>query len=183
MAWLSRCVSDVLDERTLVVNEYDLDLAHTRLDTPGSYFSQSPASGLGWALGAALGAKLAAPDRTVVCCVGDGAYLFGAPTAAHWVSRAYNLPALFVIFNNRAWNAVKRSVSSHAPQGWAVRTGSMPLSELDPAPDYELVCRACGGWGERVEDPAALPDALARALRVVREERRQALLNVICKKP
>ncbi len=183
MAWLSRCVGDVLDERTIVVNEYDLDLAQTRLDTPGSYFSQSPASGLGWGLGAALGAKLAAPERTVVCCVGDGAYLFGTPTAAHWVSRAYNLPALFVIFNNRAWNAVKRAVSSHAPQGWAMRTGSMPLSELDPAPDYELICRACGGWGERVEDPAALPDALARALRVVREERRQALLNVICKKP
>ena len=115
--------------------------------------------------------------------MGDGAYLFAAPTAAHWVSRAYNLPALFVIFNNRAWNAVKRAVSSHAPQGWAVRTGSMPMSELDPAPDYEQICRACGGWGERVEDPAALPDALARALRVVREERRQALLNVICKKP
>ncbi len=183
MAWVSRCVSDVLDEHTIVVNEYDLDLAQTRLDTPGSYFSQSPASGLGWGLGAALGAKLAAPDRTVVCCVGDGAYLFGTPTAAHWVSRAYNLPALFVIFNNRAWNAVKRAVSSHAPQGWAMRTGSMPLSDLDPAPDYELICRACGGWGERVEDPAALPDALARALRVVREERRQALLNVICKKP
>ncbi|MGH7308411.1 MAG: thiamine pyrophosphate-requiring protein [Candidatus Rokuibacteriota bacterium] len=183
MAWLSRCVGDVLDEGTIVVNEYDLDLAQTRLDTPGSYFSQSPASGLGWGLGAALGAKLAAPERTVVCCVGDGAYLFGAPTAAHWVSRAYNLPALFVIFNNRAWNAVKRAVSSHAPQGWAVRTASMPMSDLDPAPDYELICRACGGWGERVEDPAALPDALARALRVVREERRQALLNVICKKP
>jgi acetolactate synthase-1/2/3 large subunit len=183
MAWLSRCVADVIDSGTIVVNEYDLDLAQTRLETPGSYFSQSPASGLGWALGAALGAKLAAPDRTVICCVGDGAYLFGAPTAAHWVARAYNLPALFVIFNNRAWNAVKRSVSSHAPRGWAVRTASMPLSDLDPAPDYELICRASGGWGERVEDPAGLPDALDRALRVVREERRQALLNVICKKP
>jgi acetolactate synthase-1/2/3 large subunit len=183
MAWLSRCVGDVVDDRTIVVNEYDLDLAHTRLTVPGSYFSQSPASGLGWGLGAALGARLAAPDRTVVCCVGDGAYLFGVPTAAHWTARAHNLPVLFVVFNNRAWNAVKRSVQSHAPEGWAVRTRTMPLSELDPAPDYEKICEACGGWGERVEDPADLPDALARALRVVREERRQALLNVICKKP
>jgi len=183
MAWLSRCVGDALDERTIVVNEYDLDLAHTRLATPGAYFSQSPASGLGWGLGAALGARLAAPDRTVVCCVGDGAYIFGAPTAAHWVSRAYNLPVLFVVFNNRAWNAVKRSVQSHAPQGWSVRTKVMPMSELDPAPDYEKIVEACGGWGERVEDPAALPAALERALRVVREEKRQALLNVICKKP
>lgn len=183
MAWVSRCVGDAIDDRTIVVNEYDLDLAHTRLSAPGSYFSQSPASGLGWGLGAALGAKLAAPDRNVVCCVGDGAYIFGVPTAAHWAARAHNLPVLFVIFNNRAWNAVKRSVQSHAPEGWSMRTKVMPLSELDPAPDYEKICEACGGWGERVEDPADLPDALARAQRVVREEKRQALLNVICKKP
>ncbi len=183
MAWLSRCVGDVIDERTLVVNEYDLDTMQTPLSAPGSYFSQSPASGLGWGLGAALGAKLAAPDKTVICCVGDGAYLFGVPTAAHWVARTYNLPVLYVIFNNRAWNAVKRAVTSHAPQGWAVRTETMVLSELDPAPDYELICQACGGWSERVEDPSGLPEALARALRVMREERRQALLNVICKKP
>jgi acetolactate synthase-1/2/3 large subunit len=183
MAWVSRCVGDVVDERTIVVNEYDLDLAQTSLDVPGSYFGHSPASGLGWGLGAALGAKLAAADRTVLCCVGDGAYMFGVPTAAHWVARAYNLPVLFVVFNNRAWNAVKRAVSSHAPEGWAVRTRSMPMSDLDPAPDYEAICQACGGWGERVEDPAALPEALGRALGVVRQERRQALLNVICKKP
>jgi acetolactate synthase-1/2/3 large subunit len=90
---------------------------------------------------------------------------------------------LFVVFNNRAWNAVKRAVHSHAPEGLAAKTGQMPISDLDPAPDYELVCRASGGHAERVEDPAALPDALARALKVVRDEKRQALLNVICKKP
>jgi acetolactate synthase-1/2/3 large subunit len=46
-----------------------------------------------------------------------------------------------------------------------------------------MVCRASGGHGERVEDPAQLPAALERALRVVKDEKRQALLNVICKKP
>ena len=183
MAWLSRCIGDAIDDDTLVINEYDLDTTQTRLRRPGSYFSQSPASGLGWGLGAALGAKLAAPDKTVVCCVGDGAYIFGTPTAAHWAARAHNLPVLTVIFNNRVWNAVKRSVTSHAPQGWAVRTGSMPLSDLDPAPDYELIARASGHWAERVDDPQTLPDIVRQALRVVREDRRPALLNVICKKP
>lgn len=183
MRWLSRAVGECLDERTIVVNEYDLDPTQACFRAPGTYFGSSPASGLGWGLGAALGARLAAPDRTVVCCVGDGAYIFGVPTAAHWVARAYHLPVLFIVFNNRAWNAVKRAVRFHAPEGWSVRTGSMPMSELAPAPDYELICQACGGWGERVEDPLALPDVLRRALRVVREERRQALLNVICKKP
>jgi acetolactate synthase I/II/III large subunit len=183
MAWLSRCIGDVVDDDTLVVNEYDLDTSQTKLRRPGSYFSQSPASGLGWGLGAALGAKLAAPDKTVVCCVGDGAYIFGTPTSAHWAARAHNLPVLTVVFNNRVWNAVKRSVTSHAPQGWAVRTGSMALSELEPAPDYELVARASGHWAERVEDPGVLPEMVRQALRVVREDKRPALLNVICKKP
>jgi len=183
MAWLSRCVGDLVDDRTIVVNEYDLDATQACFRAPGSFFAAPPSGGLGWGLGAALGAKLAAPDKTLICCVGDGAYIFGAPTAAHFVSRAYNLPALFVVFNNRTWNAVKRAVQSHARDGWAVRTGSMPLTALEPAPDYELVCRASGGHGERVEDPAQLPDALRRALRIVKEEKRQALLNVICKKP
>ncbi len=40
-----------------------------------------------------------------------------------------------------------------------------------------------GGYGERVEDPAELPAALARAVRAVTDERRQALLNVICDAP
>ena len=183
MAWLSRCVGDAIDDETIVINEYDLDTSQTKQRHPGTYFSQSPASGLGWGLGAALGAKLAAPDKTVVCCVGDGAYIFGTPTAAHWTARAHNLPVLSIVFNNRAWNAVKRSVTSHAPQGWAVRTGSMPMSELDPAPDYEGIARACGNWAERVEDGAKLPDMIRQALRVVREDKRPALLNVICKKP
>lgn len=183
MAWLSRSIGELVDEQTIVINEYDFDASQATLRRPGSYFAASPAGGLGWGLGAALGAKLAAPEQTVICCVGDGAYIFGAPTAAHFVSRAYNIPALFVVFNNRMWNAVKRAVQTHARDGWAVKTGAMPLTELDPAPDYEMVCRASGGHAERVENPAELPDALRRALRVVREEKRQALLNVICKKP
>ena len=183
MAWLSRAIGDLVDDRTILVNEYDFDASQATFRVPGSYFASSPAGGLGWGLGAALGAKLAAPDKTVICCVGDGAYIFGSPTAAHFVSRAYDIPALFVVFNNRMWNAVKRAVQTHAREGWAVKTGAMPLTELDPAPDYELICRASGGHAERVEDPGALPDALRRALRAVREEKRQALLNVICKKP
>jgi acetolactate synthase I/II/III large subunit len=183
MAWLSRSLGDLVDDRTILVNEYDFDTSQGVFTRPGSYFSAPPAGGLGWGLGAALGAKLAAPEQTVICCVGDGAYIFGAPTAAHFVSRAYNIPALFVVFNNRMWNAVKRAVQSHAKDGWAMKMDHMPLTELDPAPDYELICRASGGHAERVEDPTELQAALERALRVVRVEKRQALLNVICKKP
>jgi acetolactate synthase I/II/III large subunit len=68
------------------------------------------------------------------------------------------------------------------PDGWAATTGSFPLSGLSPAPHYEEIVRGFGGHGERVEDPAELPGALRRALRAVREEGRQAVLNVICRR-
>jgi acetolactate synthase-1/2/3 large subunit len=183
MVALSRAIGELVDDRTIVVNEYDLDATQCTFTRPGSYFAAPPSGGLGWGLGAALGAKLAAPDHSVICCVGDGAYIFGSPTASHFVSRAYNLPVLFVVFNNRTWNAVKRAVQTYAADGWAVRTDSMPLTALEPSPDYEMICRASGGHGEKVEDPAALPDALRRGLRIVKEEKRQVVLNVICKKP
>jgi acetolactate synthase-1/2/3 large subunit len=47
-------------------------------------------------------------------------------------------------------------------------------------PAFEQVCAAAGGYGERVDHPDALPRALERAIDVVKNERRQALLNVIC---
>jgi acetolactate synthase-1/2/3 large subunit len=183
MSWLSRTVGDLTDDHTIVVNEYDLDPTQACFRAPGSYYASPASSALGWGLGAALGAKLAAPDRTVIACTGDGAYIFGAPTAAHWVARAHDLPVLWIVFNNRTWNAVKRSVLSYARDGWAARCETMPLTSLEPAPDYELVCRSSGGHAERVEDPAALPEALQRAKRIVREEKRQALVNVICRTP
>jgi acetolactate synthase-1/2/3 large subunit len=183
MVWLSRAIGEVIDDRTIVVNEYDLDATQCTFTRPGTYFAAPPSGGLGWGLGAALGAKLASPDRDVICCVGDGAYIFGSPTASHFVSRAYNLPVLFVVFNNRTWNAVKRAVQTYARDGWAVRTDTMPLTALEPSPDYELICKASGGHGEKIEDPAALPAALRRGLRIIREEKRQVVLNVICKKP
>jgi acetolactate synthase-1/2/3 large subunit len=183
MSWLSHAIGRHVDDRTIIVNEYDLDPTQAPQTTPGTYFNSPPSSALGWGLGAALGAKLAAPDHTVICPVGDGSYIFGAPTAAHFVARAYELPIVWVVCNNRTWNAVKRSTLGYAKDGWAVKTDTMPLTYLEPSPDYELVCRASGGHGERVEDPAALPDAIARAVRITREEKRQVLLNVICRKP
>ena len=54
---------------------------------------------------------------------------------------------------------------------------------LDALPAFEQVCVAAGGYGERVEDPAELPAAMPRAIAVATQERRQALLNVICDAP
>jgi acetolactate synthase-1/2/3 large subunit len=182
-AWVSHCIAEAKGEDAIVVNEYPLMLQHCSFTLPGTYFGSSSASGLGWGFGAALGAKLAAPDRLVIATLGDGAFLFSNPLAGHHAARIHDLPILVVVFNNAMWNAVRRSTLTLYPEGGTARSNKPPLIHLDELPAFDEVCRASGGYGERVEDPAALPGALQRAIRVVKEERRQALLNVICDAP
>jgi acetolactate synthase-1/2/3 large subunit len=176
--WLSACMNRVFDERTLLVNEYPTVLEEMVITEPGQYFGNASAGGLGWGMGAALGAKLASPDKTVICALGDGAYMFGNPTAAHYVSEAMRLPVLFIIANNARWAAVHRSTLATYPKGFASSTKEPPFATLEPSPRFEHVIRASGGHSERVTEPQALMPALERAMKVVREEKRQALLNV-----
>jgi acetolactate synthase-1/2/3 large subunit len=148
-------------------------------EKPGTYFGSSPAGGLGWGLGAALGAKLARPDALVVSTVGDGAYMFANPTACHWVGQAHHLPVLTVVNNNAVYNAVRRATLGMYEKGVAQqKDDAMTLADLQPSPAFEKLIEASGGYGERVEKPADLPAALARAVKEVRNGR-QALLNVI----
>lgn len=181
MGWVSACIGQRLDDRTIVINEYDLDTTKTCFTRPGSYFRHSPAASLGWGTGAALGAKLAKPDHKVICCVGDGAYIFGVPVAVHHVARANRLPVLFIVFNNGYWNASRQTAFNFAPDGYAVKAKSVPLCEIKPSLDYEKICQAAGGYGECVTNAADLPAAIDRALAVIEYENRQALLNVICR--
>jgi len=183
MAWASACVARVKPEDAILVNEYTLMPEHCGSNRPGSYFGSSTASGLGWGGGAALGAKLASPDRLVIAVLGDGSHLFGNPVAVHHASAMHKLPVLFVVMNNSMWGAVRRGTLGMYPQGEAARSNNPPLIDLYELPAFEQVCTAAGGYGERVDDPAALPAALERAVRAVTIEKRQALLNVICRGP
>jgi acetolactate synthase-1/2/3 large subunit len=180
LEWLAHCLDRMRDERMVFINEYDLSLRHITLDIPGSQFGHSTAGYLGWGVGAALGVKLGAPDKTVIAVVGDGSYIFSVPSACHLASAALGLPTLTIIANNGGWGAVYRAVQSVHPEGWSMRTGEMPFVRFEMQPAYEMFVQAYGGHGEAVSDPKELPAALQRALRVVREERRQAVLNVIC---
>lgn len=181
--WVSKCIDDVKDDDTILINEYDLVPTQVNLTRPGTFFGSSSASGLGWGLGAALGAKLAAPERLVIATVGDGAYMFGNPTPCHFVSKAYSLPTLTVIFNNGVWGAVQEANQKMYPRGWTSKVNEIPLSNLQPSPSFELLATANGGYGERVEHADQVRPALERALRAIRTERRQAVLNMVCKTP
>ena len=176
--WASACLNRVMGEDAILVNEYPILLEEMTIGEPMRYFGTPPSGGLGWGLGAALGAKLASPDRTVIAALGDGAYMFGNPTPGHFVGEAMRLPVLYVVFNNARWAAVHRATLASYPKGFASRESEPPFATLEPSPRFEHVVQASGGYGERVAEPKELMPALERALKTVRVEKRQALLNI-----
>lgn len=176
--YVSRVLAELFDDDTVLINEYPFALEELPIRRPASVFTLSQAGGLGWALGMALGVKLATPQATIVAAVGDGCYMFGNPTPAHFVARARGLPFLTVIFNNRRWAAVHRSTLSMFPDGTAARSENPPLSSLEPAPDYETIVTACGGFGARVDHVDQLRGVLQEAMAAVRGGR-QAVVNVL----
>jgi acetolactate synthase-1/2/3 large subunit len=178
--WISHCVSEIMDEEAIAFSELGLLPAYMTLKGPNRLFNNVHAGGLGWAMPAALGAQLMRPDRLTIACVGDGSYMFANPVACHQIAEALRLPILTIIKNNAMWNAVRRSVVNGYPDGSAAMSNTVPLTSLEPLPDFAAIARASRAHAERIEDGRELPAALQRAVGIIRTEKRQVLLDLRC---
>jgi acetolactate synthase-1/2/3 large subunit len=170
-----------VDDDTIVLNEgitnYTAICNHMRMTYPGSIFASGGGS-LGWSGGAAIGAKLAAPEKTVMALTGDGSYMFSLPSTVHWMARRYETPFLQVVYDNGGWKAPRFSALAVHPDGYASRANDIGVA-FDPAPDYSAIAAASGGaHARKVERPDEVEEAVAEAVRIVREERRSAVLDV-----
>jgi acetolactate synthase I/II/III large subunit len=170
-----------IDDDTHVVNEtishYHTTFDHLRLTRPGSMWVSGGGS-LGYCGGASIGAKLALPNKTIVCLAGDGSYMFSQPSTVHWMARQYGTPFLQVIFNNRGWKSPKLSALAVHPDGYASRANELGTS-FDPPPDYGGIAAAAGGAHVRkVTRTEEVDEALAQAFSIVRNETRSAVLDV-----
>ena len=168
----SAVLAERLPQQAVIVNEYSFRTDLATFSEPGQFYGFTPAGGLGFGFGAALGVAAAdkragVSDRPVVAMLGDGAYMFNNPVACHWASAAHGLPMVTVVFNNRRWGAVRNSTLAMYPQGAAAAGDGMFLADLSPAPDYAAICRAHGGVGEAVTNAEALPAVIDRALTAV----------------
>jgi len=169
--YLTACVRELLAGTdalvlTEAITNYQVVAEHLRASRPGSVIGSGGTS-LGWAGGGAVGAKLACPERTVVCLTGDGSFLFGVPSSAQWVARRYGTPALTIIYDNRGWAAPKLSALHVHPDGAAAKADNFHVS-FEPEADLPGVAQAAGGaYGVTVSDPAELPRVLKDALAVV----------------
>jgi acetolactate synthase I/II/III large subunit len=179
--YLTACVRRQVGLDAIVANEgitnYPAICDHMAREKPGTMFASGGGS-LGWSGGAAIGMKLAAPDRTVVVLSGDGSYMFSTPSTVHWMARRYRTPFLQVVFNNRGWKAPRFSTLAVHPDGFASRAKDLDLS-FDPPPDYSGIAAAAGGAFARViKRPEDVEAGVADGLRAVLDEQRCAVLDV-----
>ena len=169
--WIAYCLEQVLEPDAIVMNEGMSGgwswVAMTDRQVPGTVFT-SGGSSLGWGLGAAIGAKLANPDRDVIALEGDGSFVFARPTSAFWAAEKYGTPFLTVIYNNSAHMATVNSWNRIYPDGTGPRRKEYIGTAIDPSPDYAVLVQACRAWGETVQDPAEVLPALKRGLERVR---------------
>jgi acetolactate synthase-1/2/3 large subunit len=107
---------------------------------------------LGYALPAAIGAKLARPETRVAALIGDGGLLFTATELLTAVAERLPLPV--VVHCNGTYGEIKREM---------LADGIPPLAVDLPDYDAPALARALGAHGERAEDAAALPDLLRAA--------------------
>jgi acetolactate synthase-1/2/3 large subunit len=162
--WLSHCIDEVIDDDTIIVNQTISPatiVAHQIHRTkPGTLLSCAGGC-IGWAPGAALGVKLAAPDKTVISLMGDGAFIYGCPEASLWSAGFYRAPFLAIIYDNQGYGAIKGLFR----EKYDVENMG---ADIATPPDYSLIARANNAYGRMVDDPADVPKALRDCLAMVR---------------
>jgi benzoylformate decarboxylase len=157
-------IANALEPGTIVVDEavtasYLLRNA-LKLNEPGSYIF-TRGGGLGFGLPAAIGVKLARPDRPVVAVVGDGTTLY-TPQAL-WTMAHHRIPVVGVVLNNASYLILKAGLKSMA--GKAVKNDVWPAMDIvDPKVDFGSLARAFGVAADRVEAAGDVGPAVRKAL-------------------
>jgi benzoylformate decarboxylase len=174
-ARLVRTMDRLLEKDSLIVNESptskDIIMANFQFILNRSYFSNSSGGFLGWGLGAAIGAKLASPNRRVVACLGDGSAMFGIQGL--WTLAKYRVPLIVIVFNNRAYMAVKNQFRGSEQR---IRVAADLGAELvGPDINFARMADTFGIFGQRVEQPDEIEPAIKRAL----EQSGPALIDVV----
>lgn len=178
-AFVSTCLSKAIEGRdAAVLSELGAPLEELTLRSADTWFQEPHSGGLGWCFPAALGMKLARPDRLIVATMGDGSYMFSNPVACHQIAEAAEIPLLILVLNNSEWGAVRQSVLGVYPDGYASKANTMPLVSLAPTPDFTKVAEASRAWTARVDRAEDLDAALAAAIEQVTIHKTQALVEI-----
>ena len=172
-------MAELLPRSAIVVQESST--ARTTL-LPFGYqamgWTRSGGGSLGWGVGGAIGAKIAAGrERPVVLHLGDGALTYSA--AGFWTMARYNTAILTVVSNNETYQVVRTNWAREVPDSKMVREGRYPGLYLGaPATDYVALARSQGVDGERVVTVKELEPALRRGVERITRDNRPYLIDV-----
>ncbi|WP_425839985.1 5-guanidino-2-oxopentanoate decarboxylase [Streptomyces fractus] len=123
------------------------------MDSPRCFLHPTGYATLGYAIPAAIGAKVAFPQRTVCALAGDGGSLFSIQELA--TAAEHGLPIPIIIMNNHGYAEIREEMHAR---------GIPPLAVDIRGIDFAALGRAFGGHGECIADLEHLPDAVSRAL-------------------
>jgi benzoylformate decarboxylase len=154
---LMTAIGEMLPANAVVIDEAISSAVGLRQllksDDPQSLFGLR-GGGIGWGLPAAIGVKLALPDRPVVALIGDGSAMYTCQ--ALWTAAHDKVAAVFVILNNRSYRILKQR--ANAMKGFAAQTDRyIGMDMTEPAIDFVGLARSLGVKAERA---ARLGDAL-----------------------
>jgi acetolactate synthase-1/2/3 large subunit len=131
-------------------------MQYLRCDVPRTFITSGGLGTMGYGIPAAIGAKAARPDATVVCVDGDGCFQMTSQELVTAVLE--NLPIVTVIVNNGYLGMVQQWQTMFFDQ----RHSHVHLTHN--VPDYAALARAYGGLGFTASDEDELETALADAL-------------------
>ncbi|MGQ9695873.1 MAG: thiamine pyrophosphate-binding protein [Thermodesulfobacteriota bacterium] len=161
---LMEAICEVLPEQAVIVDEtISSGRALRNLwrgSDPQCYFGLR-GGGIGWGMPAALGIKLAIPERPVVALIGDGSAMYSYQ--ALWTAARYGLQVIFIICNNAGYRILKER--TYALQGFSAQTGLYVGMDLrEPEIDFPGLSKALGVEGERAEEVKKVKGLLKEAL-------------------
>jgi benzoylformate decarboxylase len=166
---LCKVMADTLDKNAIIVSENltgKFDSFRFGFRDDEQMHLGNSGSSLGWGIGAAIGAKLAAPDRQVVSSIGDGSVMYSA--SGFWTQARYHVPILTVVWNNRNYQTVRHAY--HEYGGRMVNSGKYAGMYLgDPDIDFVKLAESQGVSGERVASGNDLRAALKRGIAATRD--------------
>jgi len=130
-------------------------------DDPQSFFGMR-GGGIGWGLPAAIGAKLALPDRPVVALIGDGSAMY--TIQGLWTAARENLRMVFVVINNYSYRILKQR--TNAMKQLAAQTDTYVGMDLDrPRVNFVSVAQGLGLSACRATTLSDMQAMLEQALR------------------
>ena len=152
-------------------------VAHDILENTGDSGNNEyirPAGGSeGYGMGAAIGAKLGAPDKPVVGLVGDGSLYYS--DSALWTAASHRIPVLYVISNNGTYGVVAGAFGrAEANMKQTGEYRGVVLDNIDPV----KLAEGFGVEGMDATEESNIADAIEHGLKTVEEEKRPFLLNV-----